>query len=71
MRASDPTRRVLAARNGGPGISANDLAREVGLPRAIVRQHLHTLVFVEGIATCDAEGLFRLGDPSNVVRMGA
>lgn len=68
---SGPVRQSLAARNGGPGITAKDLADDLGLPLAVVRQTLATMVFREGIATCDGEGRFKLGDPTAVVRMGA
>lgn len=64
-------RRALAARNGGPGITAAELAAELDISVAYVRHAFTVLVFTERIATCDAEGRHRLGDPTALLRMGA
>lgn len=66
-----PVRRALAAHNGGPGLTEAELVAATGQPRAIVRVALADICLVERIATCDAEGRYRLGDPSALLTAAA
>lgn len=61
--------RQLAARNGGPGLTADELAGAVGLARPYVRQELAALVFREGTVTCDRDGRYKLGDPTPLLEL--
>lgn len=55
---------ALAACNGGPGLTAQQLAERLGQPLACVRQQMAQLVFTEGVVTCDRAGRYKLGDPA-------
>lgn len=66
-------KRALAACNGGPGLTLEEIAESLGIPVALARQDLAALVFTECTVTCavtrDAKGKpgpgrYRLGDPS-------
>ena len=56
--------RALAVTNGGPGLTARELAERTGSPEAMIRNVLAGLVFREKTAVCDAAGVFKLGDPA-------
>jgi DNA-binding IclR family transcriptional regulator len=60
----------LAARNGGPGLTARELASFLHAPEAIVRNMLAALVFREKCVTCDARGRFSIGEPSALLAAG-
>lgn len=56
----------LAATNGGPGLTAEELAARLGAPTAIMRTELSHLVFRAGDVTCIADsptsvGRYKLG----------
>lgn len=63
--------RELAARNGGPGLTAEDLAARLGSPVAVVRNTLAQLVFVDGTVTVEpgkaGGGRYKVGDPSGLL----
>lgn len=61
--------RALAARNGGPGLTAAELAEQFGQPEALVRNALAQLVFGERMVTCDRDGRYKLGDPKRIIEM--
>ncbi len=63
------TLRALAARNGGPGLTAAELAEQLGASLPIMRHALATLVFTRREATCHADGRYVLGDPSRLIEM--
>ena len=46
----------LAACNGGPGLTAEELAVRLGSPVAVVRTELSALVFASRDVTCIADG---------------
>jgi predicted ArsR family transcriptional regulator len=46
----------------GP-LTDDDLAERLGIPRAIVRHHLWTMVYRHRTVTCDRAGRFHLGEP--------
>jgi hypothetical protein len=56
--------RALAATNGGPGLTARELSERLGSPEPVIRNVLAGLVFRDKTAVCDAEGVFKLGDPA-------
>jgi DNA-binding IclR family transcriptional regulator len=62
--------RALAATNGGPGLTAADLASLLGTPEAVVRNTLSQLVFDDRTITCAADGRFKLGDPTPLITLG-
>lgn len=70
-------RLLLAERNGGPGLTADELAARLGSTVAIVRTELAGLVFAkDGGVTCvaeskRAEGRFVLGDSGPLRRVSA
>lgn len=70
-------RQHLAACNGGPGLTADELAVRLGSPVAIVKTELAGLVFSkDGGVTCvaeskTAEGRFVLGDSTQLRRVSA
>lgn len=56
-------REALASRNGGPGLTAEELVQITGKDRAAIRATMSRLVLVDKVATCDREGRYKLGDP--------
>lgn len=68
-------KRELASRNGGPGLTADELAVRLGSTVAIMRTELAGLVFAkDGGVTCvaeskTAEGRFVLGDSTPLRKM--
>lgn len=62
-------KRALLAHNGGPGLTAEELATQTGLPLALVRNALASLIFDEGIVTCTAEGRYKTGDPTPLINL--
>ena len=66
---SRPIVRALAACNGGPGLTAGELADEFGQPEAQMRATLADLVFRAGEVTCDRDGRYKLGDPTALMEM--
>jgi hypothetical protein len=63
--------RVLAEANGGPGLTADQLATKLSCPRALVCNDLSYLVFKAKQVTCDREGRYRLGDPTPLLEVQA
>lgn len=69
-------RRELAACNGGPGLTAGELAERLGAPPAVMRTELAALVFSKtGGVTCVADsrygvGRFVLGDSTALRKVG-
>jgi hypothetical protein len=59
--------RLLATTNGGPGLSPAELSERTGSPEPVIRNVLSGLVLREKSVTCDAAGLFKLGDPSGLL----
>lgn len=54
---SEAIRRQLAACNGGPGLTADELAALLGVPAPLMRTELAGLVFAkDGGVTCRADG---------------
>lgn len=74
---AEAIRRALAETNGGPGLTADELAARLGAPIAIMRNELSRLVFSkDGGVTCIAdskrgEGRFKLGDSGPLRRVSA
>lgn len=58
---------ALAATNGGPGLTADELAERFGTPPAFMRNTLSSLVFEDQIVTCDAQGRYKLGNPKHLI----
>lgn len=54
-------RRALAECNGGPGLTAEELAERFGCSLASMRTELAGLVFVDRDVTCEASGKRRAG----------
>lgn len=67
----------LAATNGGPGLTADELATRLGSSAAIMRTELAGLVFSkDGGVTCIAdgprgEGRYKIGDSGPLRRVSA
>jgi hypothetical protein len=74
---SEAIRRHLAACNGGPGLTADELAERMGAPTADVRAELAKVVLGPGSGvTCvaetkRAEGRYVLGDSAALRRVSA
>jgi hypothetical protein len=70
-------RQALAATNGGPGLTADELATRLGATTAIMRNELARLVFAkDGGVTCIADGKrapgrYKLGDSGPLRRVSA
>jgi predicted ArsR family transcriptional regulator len=70
-------RQQLAATNGGPGLTADELAARLGATPAIMRNELARLVFAkDGGVTCIADGKrgagrYKLGDSGPLRRVSA
>jgi hypothetical protein len=68
-------RRELAACNGGPGLTADELAERLGSAPAVMRTELAALVFAKaGGVTCRADGKrgpgrYALGDSAALRRV--
>jgi DNA-binding IclR family transcriptional regulator len=60
---------ALAATNGGPGLTAAELAAKLGANTAVMRNTLSKMVFEDKAVTCDRAGRYKLGDPSPLIRM--
>jgi predicted ArsR family transcriptional regulator len=60
--------RELATRNGGPGLTADELSARLGSPAATVRNHLAGLVFRDMTVTVEpgraGGGRYKIGDSS-------
>jgi hypothetical protein len=56
--------RTLAATNGGPGLTARELSECLGSPEPVIRNVLAGLVFRDKCVVCNADGVFKLGDPA-------
>ena len=54
----------LARRNGGPGMTAPELATLLGAPLPVVRNSLAGLVFRSKTVTCEADERYRIGNPA-------
>lgn len=61
---AEVVKQQLAACNGGPGRTAEELSKRLGCPPAVIRSTLAGLVFREKTVTCDREGRYSLGDPT-------
>lgn len=61
---------ALAATNGGPGLTAEELAIQFGQTTAAMRNTLAVMVFDEGTVTCDRAGRYKLGDPTPLIECG-
>lgn len=59
--------RELAATNGGPGLTAPDLAVRLGSPVAVIRNTLSELVFSEKSVTCGRDGCYKIGSPAKLL----
>jgi hypothetical protein len=74
---AEAIRRELAATNGGPGLTAAELASRLGATPAVMRNELARLVFSkDGGVTCIADnrygaGRYKLGDSAALRRMRA
>ncbi len=55
--------RALAARNGGPGLTAEELAEAVGQPVALVRSALAVLVYDDREVRVEGGDRMVLGEP--------
>lgn len=55
--------RLLAETNGGPGLTADELAERLGQPRAVIRQEMAQLVLRRKECTIDKQGRYKLGPP--------
>lgn len=70
-------RRELAARNGGPGLTASELSERLGVPLPAMRTTLAAVVFArDGGVTCVAEtkrseARYVLGDSAALRRVSA
>lgn len=70
-------RRTLAECNGGPGLTADELAARLGATTAIMRNELARLVFSkDGGVTCIADGKcgpgrYKLGSSERLRKMRA
>lgn len=62
-------KQALAATNGGPGLTSRELADGLGTPEPWVRQTLSDMAFQEKVATCGADGRWKLGDPTPLLTM--
>jgi hypothetical protein len=73
---AEAIRRNLAACNGGPGLTADELSERMGAPLPHVRTELAALVFAkDGGVTCladdpRAEGRYKLGDSAPLRMVG-
>jgi DNA-binding IclR family transcriptional regulator len=63
----DQIMQALAATNGGPGLTSEELVGKLGMPRALVRQELARLVFDEQLVTCHVDGRYKIGDPASIL----
>lgn len=69
--------RELASTNGGPGLTADELASRLGASTAVMRNELARLVFAkDGGVTCIADsrygaGRYKLGDSVALRKMRA
>ncbi len=61
--------RELAACNGGPGLTAQELADRVGAALPQMRQALSSLVFNEKRITCGRDGRYVIGDPAPLLKL--
>lgn len=70
-------RLALAATNGGPGLTADELAARLGATTAVMRNELSRLVFsTDGGVTCIADGKrgpgrYKLGSSERLRKMNA
>jgi DNA-binding IclR family transcriptional regulator len=55
--------RELARCNGGPGLTADELAERLGHPRAVIRQEMAGLVLRKKVCTIDKTGRYKMGLP--------
>ena len=55
--------RLLAERNGGPGLTADELVERLGCPRAVIRQEMSGLVLRQKVCTIDRAGRYKVGAP--------
>ena len=55
--------RELARCNGGPGLTADELAERLGCPRAVIRQEMAGLVLRQKVCTIDRAGRYKVGVP--------
>ncbi len=62
---------ALAATNGGPGLTVEDLAARLGIAKPIVRHTLAALVFTDRTATCGRDGRYKLGDPKALLELAS
>lgn len=63
--------REIAATNGGPGLTAEELAERLGAARAVIRNTLSTLVFDDLAVICGTDGRYKLGDPTAAFKLAA
>lgn len=56
--------RTLAQCNGGPGLTADELADRLGCSRAVIRQEMAGLVLRQKVCTIDKQGRYKVGPPS-------
>lgn len=59
---------ALAATNGGPGLTADELAAQLGSATATMRNTLSQMVFEDKVVTCDRAGRYKLGDPTPLIK---
>lgn len=62
-------RQALAAANGGPGLTVEEIAAQTGKPAAAVRSTLYGLVFEERVATVRPGDRYALGDPRPLLEL--
>lgn len=55
--------RALAATNGGPGLTADELADRLGCPCAVIRQEMAGFVLRQKVCTIDRAGRYKVGAP--------
>jgi DNA-binding IclR family transcriptional regulator len=55
--------RLLAETNGGPGLTADELAERLGHPRAVIRQEMANLCLRQKVVTIDRSGRYKMGPP--------
>lgn len=53
----------LAECNGGPGLTADELAERLGQPRAVIRQEMAGLVLRRKVVTVGRDGRYKMGPP--------
>lgn len=77
INMTEAIRRALAETNGGPGLTADELAARLGATTAVMRNELSRLVFSkDGGVTCIADskqgaGRFKLGSSEQLRKMRA